>query len=116
MRNKTKIALIFLIQIFCLAPFVFADDLSCPHSKESEGAKDYLEATDSEIKLLGKESFHANIALVEKALKERGVSLPENGFITSDLRKALIAFQESAGLAAKGEINQETLDKLGVKF
>lgn len=97
---------------------------SCPHSESKTcsvgqadcASKDYLGASESELAILGKQSFHANIAMIEKALKERGVNLPEKGFITSEFRSALIAFQESVGIASTGEINQPTLDKLGVKF
>ncbi len=112
-----RILFAFLIGTLYFCNYLLAEAAACPlHAENSEQSEDYLEASEQEVEILGKKTFHANIAMIEKALKEKGVSLPENGYITSDFRKALIAFQESAGLPAKGEINQETLDKLGVKF
>lgn len=94
----------------------FSSEEKCTVGKDSCGSKDYVDVSDAEVALLGKQTFHANIAMIEKALKERGVKLPERGTITSDFRSALISFQESVGLPATGEVNQSTLDKLGVKF
>ena len=120
MNRHTATLLSLLFTVISFASFAFACPFSaeekCSVGKESCGSKDHLDVSEAEIKLLGKDTFHANIAMIEKALKERGVNLPEQGFVTSDFRSALISFQESAGLKSTGEINQETLDKLGVKF
>jgi hypothetical protein len=94
----------------------FSDSKDCSVGQASCGANDYLGVSDAELAILGKDTFHANIAMIEQALKERGVSLPEKGFVTSEFRSALIAFQESVGIPSNGEINHLTLDKLGVKF
>lgn len=120
MYNLLKVIPSFLLLALTLP--VLAQ--SCPYSTDEEcvpgqthcAANDYLGVSEAELAILGKESYHANIAMIEKALKERGVKLPERGMVTSEFRSALIAFQESAGLPSTGEINQPTLDKLGVKL
>jgi hypothetical protein len=113
---RTLIYTIFFLSILPVNILFAESGTSCSGNPVVDASKDYLSASEQEIALLGKQTFHAHIALVEKALQERGVSLPQNGYITSEFRSALIAFQESVGLEAKGEINQATLDKLGVKF
>ena len=119
--NRIAKTLIFinliLIATSAYAQFCpFSSDGECSAGRASCGSKDYLDVSEAEMALLGKETFHANIAMIEKGLRERGANLPEKGMITSEFRSALIAFQESVGLPSNGEINQATLDKLGVKF
>lgn len=115
--NKSILSLAISFSIITSAyacPLSNSKDCAAGHA--SCQSTDYLGASDAELAILGKDTFHANIAMIEKALKERGVNLPEKGFITSEFRSALIAFQESVGLPSNGEINQQTLDKLDVKF
>lgn len=136
--NITKCAIFFVVlavlpssvEFFGQAGIAFATPnqlkAACPISSNNKAcgtpqeniisSSDYVEASQEEIAILGRESFHANIAMIEKALKERGVNTPEKGFITSELRAALIAFQESVSLPVNGQINAATLEKLGVKF